>query len=421
MSHEAPSLFQSAEEVRGAVERASAAGDALRRASDEDIAGALERTFRAFESRTSYLGREARSLLETSSRLSGPMVEWALGASLDRVQRATLLELARTRPSLGPDALSPRALHVVVLSANVFTACVEPIICSLLGRVPLVAKASSRDDVLARLIALAWRDAAPHLGDAFTAVTFPGGSEAQEHLLFGAADAVTVYGHDSTVEAVCERLRPETALVPRGTGLGAAFVGRDALRAKDLAATLTAVALDVAAYDQRGCLSPHSVFVEVGGETSPREFAEQLASTALAELRVTLPRGPLSADEGASQMQWRGVAAVRGGLFEGDGYAVSFEGPAEARLSPGFRNVQVVETADVQSFMRSVRPFGRHLKALGVAGVDAGNVAATLPDGIAPRVTASGSMQTPPLDAFADGGSRWDGLFAARDRRPLER
>jgi acyl-CoA reductase-like NAD-dependent aldehyde dehydrogenase len=416
MSRDARALFQSAEEVQGAVARASTAREALHHASDEEIADALEQTFRSFESRASYLGREARSLIETSSRLSGPMIEWALGASLDRVRRPTLLELARTRPSLAPGTLSPRSLHVVVLSANVFTACVEPIVCSLLGRVPLVAKASSRDDVFARLIALAWRDAAPHLGDAFTAVTFPGGSEAQERLLFGAADAVTVYGHDSTVEAVCKRLRPDTALVPRGTGLGAAFVGREALRESAVRETLAQVALDVAAYDQRGCLSPHSIFVESDGETSPRDFAEQLANTALAELRGTLPRGPLSADEGATQMQWRGVAAVRGGLFEGDGFAVSFEGPAGARLSPGFRNVQVLQTEDVQSFMRSVRPFGRHLKALGVAGVEPAQVAAALPEGIAPRVTASGSMQTPPLDAFADGGSRWDGLFAASDR-----
>jgi len=56
------------------------------------------------------------------------------------------------------------------------------------------------------------------------------------------------------------------------------------------------VALDVALYDQQGCLSPHQFFVEKGGKISPEQFSNELIQ-ALKEMEETFPPHTLSIDE----------------------------------------------------------------------------------------------------------------------------
>ncbi len=106
------------------------------------------------------------------------------------------------------------------------------------------------------------------------------------------------------------------------------------------------------------------------------------------------------------------MGATRGELFEGDGYAVSFEGDAPLRLSPGHRNVSVLTCADEEDLGRVLAPLGMHLKALGVAAAVGTRraIARRLPSPLAPRVSDVGQMQTPGLQSLADGQSPWLGL-----------
>jgi hypothetical protein len=136
----------------------------------------------------------------------------------------------------------------------------------------------------------------------------------------------------------------------------------------------------------------------------PREFSRLLADEGLAPLARSLPRGALPMDLGAQQLQWRGLGVVRGELFEGDGFAVSYEADGPLRLSPGYRNVLVLECGDPRELARRVGPLGVHLKALGVGGDAArrAEIARTLDAPLAPRVSALGTMQTPGLGGPAD-------------------
>ncbi len=133
----------------------------------------------------------------------------------------------------------------------------------------------------------------------------------------------------------------------------------------------------------------------------------------LDRLATELPRGALPTAVGAAQLQWRGVAAVRGELIEGDGWAVAYEGEAALRVSPGWRNVQVLDVADQDAFGSLLAPLGVHLKCVGVAGDEdtRRRLAASLPAPLAPRVTAAGRMQRPSLLGMADGRLPWEGLF----------
>jgi len=155
----------------------------------------------------------------------------------------------------------------------------------------------------------------------------------------------------------------------------------------------------VAAYDQRGCLSPHAVFVQRGKACDGKRFAKLLADE-LDALAASWPRGTLPAAAAADQLQWRGVAAATCELHARESCAVSYAGELPLRASPGYRNVAVHDVADVAALRARLAPLSVQLKALGVAS--AGKDLAALADA-APYVCAIGSMQEPPLDAALDG------------------
>ena len=79
----------------------------------------------------------------------------------------------------------------------------------------------------------------------------------------------------------------------------------------------------VSMFDQRGCVSPHAIYVEEGGAVDPGEWAALLAS-AMADLEVEIPGGYLTTHDASAVHQMRGSAELReasgGGVrvFRGD-------------------------------------------------------------------------------------------------------
>jgi len=374
---------------------------------DEHVISALSRAAADLANAETDIGREGRKLLIRSTGLSAEMIDWGLSTACGNASRGALHTLSHSlRPPEG-SVVSRGRLVSLVLSGNVFTASLRAVVLPLLARIPVVAKASSRDDVFPRLLKGAIEARSPELAASYEVITFRGGETSLEDALFAQADVVSAYGSDATLAEIRGRLPATTTFVPHGHGLGVIWIPAGALDRDGLA---DRVALDVAAYDQRGCLSPHAIWVG-GAADEARTFAARLAGS-LEELRTSLPRGALPVERGAQQLQWRGVAAARGDLFEGDGFAVSFEGDAPLRLSPGYRNVSVLSCVDEEDLGRRLLPLGVHLKALGVAA-DAGArrvLARHLPAPLAPRVSEVGTMQTPPLTSLSDGMSPWTGL-----------
>jgi acyl-CoA reductase-like NAD-dependent aldehyde dehydrogenase len=314
-------------------------------------------------------------VLSASSGLSEPMTRWALDTTFAAFSEPALRALAATA--------QPRARTVAaVLAGNVLTAAARPMLLPLLAGVPVVAKASSRDDALPHAIARALSAAHPLLGMACAVATFGHGDVARLDALLAGADCVQVLGSDEAVAAVAERMRGDQTLIGRGHGLGLGVV----LAASELERAAAAFARDIAAYDQRGCLSPHAILVE-GNDARADAFAHALHEA----LARDLPRGVVPADAAAEQLQWRGVAAARGVLHVGDTHAISCEHGASLRPSPGYRNAGVYTLESAAELEPRIAPFARFLKVLGVAG-ELGKLTAR-----APYTCAAGSMQTPPL------------------------
>lgn len=406
--------------VRAQSERAIEAGGALWQAGAERRAAWLGRAFAELNGPGGALFGAALEQIPDSAGLSREMVHWALESALGPLSGAGLAALERALPAPHPGARRVQAgqLCAVVLAGNVFTAAARAVALPLLYGLPVLAKASSHDAAFAQLLGRALVEADAELGQAFQLAVFGAGAERELRALLERADVVSAYGSDDTLQRLRAGLSATVGFVAHGHGLGAAFVDEGALVDEAAAASsASALAFDVAAYDQRGCLSPLVVWVREGAPVAPERFG-QLLFEALGRLAKTLPRGPLPIEAAAAQLNFRGVTALRGTLLEGDGFAVCCEGAGALRISPGYRNLQLLSIGHASELSARLAPLGVHLKCLGVAGVsDVPALLAALPARVAPRVCALGRMQTPPLHALADGLPPWEGLvrFAEQD------
>ncbi|HET8932454.1 MAG TPA: acyl-CoA reductase, partial [Polyangiales bacterium] len=297
----------------------------------------------------------------------------------------------------------------------------------------VIAKTSAREGAFARAFHAALTQADLALATRLAIVQFPREDEAATRALCKGVDALSVYGSDETVEQLRHLSTTQQApgpqhakpnapqhsaakaaprIIAHGHGLSAAYVAQSALQTLEQATQAAErVALDISAYDQRGCLSPHFVLVEPGAPVDPQTFAQLLAAIALPALAQLLPPGDAHLTEQAERMQWQATAAVRGELYA---HAVSFE-PAPLRPSPGGRLTSVY-ACEPEELRELLHPFAQHLKCVGIAGnkAERAAIAERLRAFSTAQVCRSGEMQTPAFDAWADGAPALEGLFTRR-------
>lgn len=393
--------------IRERAEAVREAGSALRASTTSERADWLAAAARLLDQACLTAG----DALSKSSGLSHPMVQWAARTTLETVTVDALLRVAHDARRENPEA-SPIEMLSVLLAGNLFTAPVRGIFVPLLLGVPVLVKASSRETVFPELLKNALRRADASLGAAVDLVVFPGGDLDCEQALLENAEAAAVYASDETVASLSKRASG-TALIAHGHGVSAAYCGGTALEPAQLSETVASLALDVCAYDQRGCLSPQFVYLEETPHCSAEAFAERLASDGLEPLNAMLPRGPLPLSVGASQAQWRGVAEVEGTLVQGESYSIAVRRAEPLRWSPGYRNLSVALVEGPAQAIRALTSCGSNLKSVGGDPGSLGELHALLTASSALDASACplGGMQTPALDAPADGRPVWYGLM----------
>jgi hypothetical protein len=167
------------------------------------------------------------------------------------------------------------------------------------------------------------------------------------------------------------------------------------------------LAVDIALWDQLGCLSPIAVFVVDRDPSHAAALGEALA-VALASAEKDWPRGSIDASDAHVIAQQRAEAEVRRAagravaIHVGDSTAwtVIVEDGPDLRPAPLHRFIRVVPVAHPESLLDAIRPLGPHLAAVAIEGF--GAEAAGLPGALAElgasRVCVPGSLQSPPLD-----------------------
>ncbi len=123
-------------------------------------------------------------------------------------------------------------------------------------------------------------------------------------------DAVVAYGSDATLLSIRDRLPLSTPFVSYRHRAGVAAISSEVLTAESLRSIARDTAYAASVFDQRGCVSPHVVYVESGSEVTAEGFADALAE-ALDALAKELPPGEASLEEASASQQLRGSAEMR--------------------------------------------------------------------------------------------------------------
>jgi acyl-CoA reductase-like NAD-dependent aldehyde dehydrogenase len=319
---------------------------------------------------------ELAAALPDAARLDRTMVATILPLVAEQLDVTTMSGLAR-HEATGPHP----TLVACVLASNVPCLAIPAIALGCLAGAAVVVKSGRGDTVSAPALRRALDALDPDLARRVVTAYWPGGSADVEDRVLGRADVVVASGSDASMAALARRAGPR--LRAHGARTSVAVVRDDADDAG-----VAALADDVVLYEQRGCLSPTTVFV-VGDAC---RFAERLYG-ALIVAGQRLPRAVRTTAERAAHRVAIEEARFAGAtIFDGaEGTVVA----GERGLEPiGQRTVGVRPLRSAADLAAAIEP--GTIECVGVAGL-ALDVEALRRAGVA-RVCPLGRMQRPRLD-----------------------
>jgi phenylacetate-CoA ligase len=283
----------------------------------------------------------------------GRAVEQELG-------RADLLDRWRTDfTGAGLVRAYPLGVVAEVLAGNVFLGGVIALAQALLTRNAVLLKLSSADSGFTELFAATLMDADDGmLADAIAVCVWSSKEESLNQVVRDEADAVVVWGGQAAIDAYpAERCRGR--VIHHGPRLGVGFV----LEGVDLEAALSALAWDVALWEQRACSSPRLLFVEdrAGDGKYPAQVAAGL-SAALTGVRAALPARPLTLDDKAEVLALRELADWQDGARcfaapQSMDHTVLLGDRAPDSVPLGHRTVRVVPFTDLGHIQTILAPY----------------------------------------------------------------
>jgi len=405
----------SAAQLRGALARLRDIGRILRERRAADVHAALADVLDAWCAPASPWQSALADALPAVSGFSAEMVREGLARGLAPYTGSALHALVRDElggPERQDATRGPRvtgfASAATVLAGAIPLPTFVAISAPLALRTPVLVKPSMHDPVSAALFArsLAARD--PLLGACVEIASFDRDDAASLAALCE-AECVVATGSDVAVAAIgrCfEASRAHSASAPRrfvgyGHRSSLAMLGLGATRGDALATTAAAIALDVALWDQLGCLSPLAVHVVGADRGAAGRVAEALAD-ALAAAEERWPRGDIGPAVAAAIAHERAEAEMRDATVfasRGTEWSVVCEANAQRRSAPLHRFVRVQPSTSVEACLAALRPRGGQLAAVALAGFGAetAEIGAALAELGASRVCAPGALQSPPL------------------------
>ena len=328
---------------------------------------------------------------------------------LDRfVENGSGEKLNRAALAVGPELL------VHIAAGNLPNPALMSMVLGLLTRSAQFVKCAQAAAFLPRLFAHSIYDADAKLGACLEIAEWRGGNADLETALFAEADCVTATGSDETLAAIRARLPVKTRFLGYGHRVSFGFVGHEVLSGLHTRQIVSRTTDDVVAWNQLGCLSPHVVYVQTGGEVSPEKFAELLAAE-LERREQTEPRGELPAEHAAAIASRRGIYEVRAAHSpettqhwcsrDSTAWTVVYEADARFQLSCLNRFIYVKPVRDLAEALHHAETVRGQVSTvgLGVPEPKLEELAMQLARWGATRVCPLGWMQNPPLPWRHDG------------------
>jgi hypothetical protein len=304
--------------------------------------------------------------------------------------------------------------QVHIAAGNIPNPAFTSILFGLLTRSAQFMKCASGSSFLPRLFAHSIYDADPKLGACLEIAEWHGGNAALENVLFAEADCVTATGGDETLEHIRKKLPFHTRFLGYGHRVSFGFISGEVLAGTRAKKIVSATADDVVAWNQLGCLSPHVIYVEAGGEVAAEHFAQLLADE-LDRREASEPRGEIPAEESAAIASRRAIYEIRAAHSpettrhwrsrDSTAWTVIFEADARFQLSCLNRFIYIKPVADLKTLLENADTVRGKVSTVGLAAPDekTSELAVQFARWGATRVCPLGQMQNPPLTWRHDG------------------
>ncbi|HUA66796.1 MAG TPA: acyl-CoA reductase [Alphaproteobacteria bacterium] len=304
--------------------------------------------------------------------------------------------------------------QVHIGAGNIPNPAMMSLIFGLLTRSAQFLKCGSGSSFLPRLFAHSIYDADPKLGACLEVAEWRGGNAGLENALFAEADCVTATGNDETLDRIRAKLPGRVRFLGYGHRVSFGFVAGESLFGARTGKIVSAAADDVVAWNQLGCLSPHVIYVQAGGDVSPEHFAQLLAEE-LSRREADEPRGDISAEESAAIASRRAIYEIRAAhspestrhwRSEGStAWTVIFEADPRFQLSCLNRFIYVKPVSDLKALLESADAVRGKVSTVGIAAPEemVPDLARQLARWGATRLCELGQMQNPPLTWRHDG------------------
>jgi hypothetical protein len=314
---------------------------------------------------------------------------------------------ARVAFAFGPEFL------VHIAAGNIPNPTLSSMALGLLTRSAQFVKCASGTSLLPRLFAHSIYEADAKLGACLEVAEWRGGNEALEHALFEHADCVTATGNDETLAAIRAKLPARTRFLGYGHRVSFGYVSGEVLFGLSANRIIADAAADVVAWNQLGCLSPHVIYVQPGGEISPENFAGLLADE-LEHREASEPRGELPTETAATIASRRAVYEVRAAhspetrqwrSTNSTAWTVVYEADARFQASCLNRFIYVKPVRDLTEALRNADAVRGQVSTVGLAASprESQALAGQLALWGVTRVCPLGQMQNPPLTWRHDG------------------
>lgn len=223
------------------------------------------------------------------------------------------------------------------------------------------------------------------------------------------ADVRVAWGGREAVETIMNLPRRfGTEDVIFGPKLSFVIVGRERLVDLETARpAANGIARDASAFDQQGCNSPHTVFVERGGAVTPSQFASLLAE-AMDAVHQQLPLGPSAAARSMNILAVRTEYDMRGESYysKGAGWSVLYSDEDAGLADPFYERTVFVRP--IEDVFEVAELCSHNTQSAGLAVDDRRHE-------LADALTARGVERCPDVGNMRLYEAPWDGMF------PMER
>ena len=313
----------------------------------------------------------------------------------------------------GPDCL----LHI--WSGNVPGLPLWSLISGLLVKAGNIGKISSSEPLFVSWFTKLLIEIEPKFSDCLAILWWEGGTQDQENSLLRNSDVVLAYGDNDTIKQIRDRTPIKTRFLPHGHKISFGIVSAQVLDPQKAWSVAHNAATDIVQYDQQGCYSPQTYFVEAGATITPRTFAQYIANE-LSCFQKKFPRRVLDTRESIQLASWQNSQELelmskprKEIIRDKDGaWTVIFNGNDKHFCLSGLnRTISIIEVNSLNQVITIISPYKEFLQTAGlaVAAEELFSISRQLGEQGVTRITSLGSMTAP------EAGWHHDGRFSLLD------